>query len=91
MFVEYCPHGDLKNWLKNHSERYVKVTNDSKSSMFNELRKRLGANRPVTANFRFTKNLDESLNNNGEFDPDKLSFNDSDLNFFGYQIAKGKK
>jgi serine/threonine protein kinase len=95
VFVEYCPHGDLKNWLKNNHTRYVK-SNDSKKSMFNELRKKYA--RPVTSklDFRLTK-LDESMNNSlsaatiaaADFDVNKLPFNDDDLTFFCYEIAKG--
>lgn len=88
VFVEYCSNGDLKDWLKSHSDKYVKVANDSKTSMFNELRKRVEKNRPLTSklDFRLTK-LDESLN--VDFDSNNLPFNDSDLTFFAYQIAKG--
>ncbi len=84
-----CPYGDLKNWLKEHHENYVK-TNDAKSSMFNQLSNRL--KRPITANFRITKNisLEDSLKA-ADFNPNNLNFNDSDLTFFGYQIAKGKR
>lgn len=90
VFVEYCSNGDLRNWLKKHSDRYVK-SNETKTSMFNELKKRFGNYRPNTSklDFRFTKLLDESLNNTAEFNPDKLPFNDTDLTFFAYQISKG--
>lgn len=85
VFVEYCENGDLRNWMKNHSNRYVKSI-DSKISMFNELKKRMGRPNTSKLDFRLTK-LDESIN--AEFNPDKLPFNDTDLTFFAYQIAKG--
>jgi serine/threonine protein kinase len=95
VFVEYCPYGDLKNWLKKNNNRYIK-SGDSKKSMFNELKKKY--TRPVTSklDFRMTK-LDDSMNNSllsssataADFDVNKLPFNDDDLTFFCYEIAKG--
>ena len=42
VFVEYCPNGDLKNWLSKHSHRYSKV-NSVRTSMLTELRKRVSS------------------------------------------------
>ena len=68
----------MKNWLKNNKHRYSLGT-DSKSSMFTELRKRLSSNRNTSIK------LDKT---NSPFE-NNFTFNDSDLLFFGYQIAKG--
>jgi serine/threonine protein kinase len=85
VFIEYCPNGDLRSWLRNNSRNYTNA-NDSKTSMLNGLRKSLQASRPQsTKQFDSTDNLIEE---NG-IDFKKINFNNQDLLFFCYQIAKG--
>ncbi|CAF0928759.1 unnamed protein product [Brachionus calyciflorus] len=70
VFVEYCSEGDLRNWLRNNSTKYLSHSNELKNSLFHEkLRK---SSRP---------NNDNTIE----------KFNDSDLVFFAYQIARGMK
>lgn len=77
VFVEYCSNGDLKHWLKTHSSNYSAVSNDSRYSMVYELKKRLSASRN-------TNSLQQDIAERKTF-----RFNDTDLIFFAYQIAKG--
>ena len=86
VFVEYCSHGDLKNWLREHSNRYSKV-NSTKTSMLVELRKRFSnVNRPLISRSRMVSSTPDSQ---PEINDDNMSFNDMDLLFLSYQIAKG--
>lgn len=75
VFVEYCSEGDLRNWLRNNSQKYVKNSNDLKFSLFYEKYKS-----KITS-----RSPNETLNQQVE------KFNDSDLVFFSYQIARGMK
>jgi hypothetical protein len=85
VFIEYCPNGDLRSWLRNNSRNYIDAY-DSKTSMLNELRKSLQASRPQSSKpFDSTENLIEA---NG-IDFKKINFNNQDLLLFCYQIAKG--
>jgi serine/threonine protein kinase len=86
VFVEYCSNGDLKNWLRSHAARYSALAgNDAKSSLVFDLKKRLATSSRGTASGQFQSDsgFDEIKNNA------KWAFNDSDLTFFAYQIAKG--
>jgi serine/threonine protein kinase len=88
VFVEYCSNGDLKNWLKTHSDkRYAPLAgDDAKSSLAFDLKKRLAAaNRTTNA----ASNQSEEGFNSKDFENSNWKFNDSDLTFFAYQIAKG--
>lgn len=67
--MEYCPNGDLKNWLRRNKNKYSSII-DTKSSLFHDLKKRLS--RPASA-----------------VKVENYTFNDNDLLFFAYQIAKG--
>ena len=85
MFIEYCPNGDLRSWLRKNSRNYTNAY-DTKTSMLNELRKSLQASRPQSSKpVDSIGNLDET---NG-LDFTKISFNNQDLLFLCYQIAKG--
>lgn len=68
VFVEYCPNGDLKNWLRSNSKRYRR---DNVARSLVELQ----LSRPTSSST--TSNVND------------LEFNENDLLFFGYQIAKG--
>ena len=81
VFVEYCSNGDLKNWLRAYGSRYTPDT-DIKKSMAYDFKKRLSANRATTGAAQRPESETSDKNN-------KLTFNDADLVFFGYQIAKG--
>ena len=83
VFSEYCEKGDLKNWLnKNAAKGKYSQNNDVKLSLIN-----------------FHKSSYSNQSSNGEIidlsKPETNSykedgkFNDSDLVFFCYQIAKG--
>ncbi len=84
VFVEYCPLGDLKNWLSSHSHRYSKL-NSPKTSMLTGLRKRFSSHSNRNPMFRGRNSAQVS----NEIDIDNLVFNDSDLTFIAYQIANG--
>ena len=93
VFVEFCPNGDLKNWLRSNNHRYS--NNDNKNSMFNEMRKRLMAQRASSST---SKQSEQQQQQNGDDRygtassvelGNNFKFNDNDLLFFGYQIAKG--
>lgn len=82
VFVEFCSNGDLKHWLQNNSDKYSKASFDNKTSMINDLKKRLSS-RP------FSVRPESAV---ASVDDEKFvvnKFNDTDLIFFGYQIAKG--
>ena len=74
VFVEYCSEGDLRNWLRDNSTKYIKNSYDLKHSLFYE---------------KFRKTTSRSTNDTFKQIVDK--FNDSDLVFFSYQIARGMK
>jgi serine/threonine protein kinase len=80
VFVEYCSNGDLKRWLKSNANNYSSTGNDVKSSMINDHRKRIT---------RQSSTLDYFSAHKKQVDEAKLRFNDCDLTFFCYQIAKG--
>ncbi|RNA11268.1 Fibroblast growth factor receptor [Brachionus plicatilis] len=74
VFVEYCSEGDLRNWLRSNSTKYVKHSNDLKHSLFYQ---------------KYRRTNSRSLNDVRESMIEK--FNDQDLVFFAYQIARGMK
>lgn len=76
VFVEYCSNGDLKNWLRANHSKYSQVNNDNRHSLVHELRKRISSTRIGSATDQNNQIKD-------------FKFNDDDLVFFGYQIAKG--
>ena len=70
VFLDYCPNGDLKNWLRKNKSKYSTIV-DTKNSLFCGLKKQLL--RPASG---------VKMDSNYTFD-------DNDLLFFAYQIAKG--
>lgn len=89
VFVEYCANGDLKNWLRTNAHKYSKASFDLKYSMVGELRKRLTldriqSGRPLTE-LPTSNGGDDNHNDINSIE----KFNDMDLVFFAYQIAKG--
>jgi serine/threonine protein kinase len=87
VFVEYCSNGDLKNWLKTYSEKYSDIGDVAKSSLVHDLKKSFLIYN--NSNMQFQRKSDNNSNNNDTIKSGKFSFNDSDLIFFAYQIAKG--
>jgi serine/threonine protein kinase len=77
VFVELCANGDLKSWLNKNASRYAK-TDDQRISMVYDIRKSLSANKYKSHDLK--KRLESFT---------LQRFNDSDLVFFAYQIAKG--
>jgi serine/threonine protein kinase len=74
----------LKNWLCENNHRY---SQDPKGSMISELRKRVsGGGRPASSKFIDLNNRD---NHPIDWNVSSLKFNDADLTFLAYQIAKG--
>jgi serine/threonine protein kinase len=79
VFSEYCEKGDLKNWLnKNASRGRYSQISDPKTSLIHEHKKRF--RQSVNDVIEFSKS---------EKTIEEPKFNDSDLVFFCYQIAKG--
>ena len=75
LFVNYCSNGDLNSWLKKHKNKYI--GDKSKNSLINEMTKHLSN--------ALSDNLNEYLL------PESITFlfDNHDLLFFCYQIAKG--
>jgi hypothetical protein len=84
IFCEYCDNGDLKKWLSKNTLRYS--TDHKDHSLIVQHRKQFSQeSRKAVAQLI---DLFDSEN----FNSDELNwykFNDSDLIFFCYQIAKG--
>ena len=73
VFVEYCPNGDLRNWLRAHAHNFIANCNDQRTSYLTEFKKRLS----------------DSSDTSSGAGLEIFSFNDSDLLFLSYQIAVG--
>jgi serine/threonine protein kinase len=71
----------LKSWLRNNSSNYL-ASNDQKSSLVYEFKKRLSRQSSRLELFDFNKLKPNQTD-------DKFRYNDGDLTFFCYQIAKG--
>jgi proto-oncogene tyrosine-protein kinase Kit len=77
VFVEYCVNGDLKQWLEKNAYKYSKFV-EAQYSMFALLKQReLDHLRENTKK----KTADHVI--------DVTAFNNDDLTFMAYQIAKG--
>ena len=84
VFVEYCSNGDLRNWLRKHERRYARTGGPDapRTSIVNEYKKRLHVASSSAAESASSSHLLRDVDSS-------LAFNDSDLLFFSYQIAKG--
>ena len=91
VFVEYCANGDLKHWLRSNANKYSKVAFDLKNSMIGELKKRLSSSLAARPNSSRPLSDPQSPTPDSPLGAaDSISrFNDTDLTFFAYQIAKG--
>ena len=83
VFVEYCPNGDLRNWLRAHAHNFIANSNDPRTSFLTEFKKRLSVSSDTSIGVVKRK----SDLNSAQYE--SFAFNESDLLFFSYQIAVG--
>ncbi len=75
LFVNYCSNGDLNSWLRKHKEKYI--GNTDTNTLINKMTKHLAC---ALSDSHNEYHLPEVID---------VSFDNYDLLFFCYQIARG--